>query len=107
MGHQRFRVSSAVEHLVLIQNVIGSNPIPGSINLKFAGVAQLVEQLICNQQVGGSSPFASSIFLKLAFLVKLVDALDLGSSTFGCKSSSLSEGTIFIAFLSSEVRAFR
>ena len=48
-----------VEHSAVNRVVAGSSPI-GSID---ADVAQLAEQLICNQQVIGSSPIIGSLDL--------------------------------------------
>ena len=49
-----------VEHQLAMLGVEGSSPFSRSITSN-AIVAQLVEQLICNQQVVGSNPINGSI----------------------------------------------
>ena len=53
--------SESCEHLPYKQRVTGSSPV-GPI-YSYADVAQLAEQLICNQQVIGSSPIIGSLDL--------------------------------------------
>ena len=54
-----FLDSSMVEHSAVNRVVVGSSPV-GPIR---ADVAQLAEQLICNQQVVGSTPTVGSLDL--------------------------------------------
>ena len=66
--------------------IVGSNPAtPATF---FDPLAQSVEHLTFNQGVPGSNPGRVTIFF-CAGVAELADALDLGSNTLGCVSSSL------------------